>query len=150
MWQTALLKLRGEVSWFFWNKEKMREKKEAGQGLCLGMSKASLSLDASRIPNSSIKIYDSHERLEERELLGKSLKVKDPLAPRFLSIRHLCALSHHLLRAGSCSGHSTSFEQGLEALGSSPALPLTSYGNLSKLPDLYLSQISHFSDPKSL
>ena len=63
------------MPWLFWKKEKRREKKQRNwTGVVFGVSKASLSLDASGFPNSSIKIYDNHEWLEERGLLGEITK----------------------------------------------------------------------------
>lgn len=111
-----------------WEEGKIREKKERRWvGAVSGVKKAWLFFDASRVLKSSIKIYDSHEWLEERGWCGNHQMLnKDPSPPRFLLIRHLFALSQYLLRDGSCSGHSSSFEQGLEPLGSSQALPLTS------------------------
>lgn len=65
--------------------------REERKNLGRGVSKSLLFLDPFSTPRSSSKYLAIIS--DERELLEKSLKIKDPLATRFLLIKHLSAPS---------------------------------------------------------
>ena len=84
---TILFNTVGQLPWCFWKKTMKEERKNLGRGV----SKFLPFLDPFSTPRSSIKYLTIIS--DERELLEKSLKIKDLLAARFLLIKHLSAPS---------------------------------------------------------
>lgn len=67
------------------------DEREERKNLGRGVSKSLLFIDPFSTPRSSSKYLTIIS--DERELLEKSLKIKDPLATRFLLIKHSSAPS---------------------------------------------------------